>query len=181
MELFKIVSRHWKSMSIRTCSILFFICFGITVFCAACGSGGCLDNGSTLPLAGFYSSSSGSAISVDSLEVRGLGAPNDSVLLQPKRATSSVYLPFRANYESVQWVFSFETAALNFPELYDTLSFEYTTIPYFASADCGAMYIYRVNHIEVTKHLIDSVVVTDSLFTNVDIQQIKIYFRTSEE
>lgn len=150
------------------------------VSAASCGSGGCLENGSTLPLAGLYSSYSGSAITLDSLEVRGIGAPNDSLLVDPSSRVNSIYMPFRADYESVSWVFSIKMRDYDYPELYDTLTFSYQTIPYFASADCGAMYIYRVTSYSVTHHLIDSVVVTDSLFTNVDREQIKIYYRTSE-
>lgn len=157
------------------------IAIGLSVSAAGCGSGGCLENGSTLPLAGLYSSSNGKAISVDSLEVRGVGAPNDSVLLYPTRGTSQIYMPFRADFEEVKWVLSIKKAGYDYPQFYDTITFGYRTIPYFASADCGAMYIYRVNRIVSTNHLIDSVTVTDSLFTNVDREQIRIYFRTAEE
>lgn len=155
-------------------------CF-LAIFIGGCGSAGCLDNGSTLPLAGLFSSETGSAISVDSLEIRGVGAPNDSVLLNPARATASVYLPFRADYEEVRYVFSIKSKGLDYPWLYDTITFRYQTIPYFASADCGAMYIYRLSGLATTHNLIDSVTVTDSLFTNVDRQQIKIFYRTGEE
>lgn len=154
---------------------------GLAVCAAGCGSSGCLENGSTLPLAGLYSSSTQSPISVDSLEVRGLGAPSDSLLVSPGRATRSIYMPFRANYESVSWVFSIRTKALDYPELFDTITFDYTTIPYFASADCGALYIYRLRSFSYTRHLIDSVAVTDSLFTNVDREQIMIFYRTAQE
>ena len=159
---------------------LIAIVTGLAMFIAACSSSGCLENGSTLPLAGLYSSSTGNAISIDSLEVRGIGAPGDSVLLSPSRGVSSIYMPFRADYESVSWVFSVASRALNYPELYDTITFGYTTIPYFAGADCGALYIYRVNTISTTRHLIDSVIVSDSLFTNADREQIRIYYRTSD-
>ena len=158
-----------------------FACAILAVAAAACGSGGCLENGSTLPLAGLYSSSTDKEIAVDSLEVRGLGAPADSVLLSPGRGASKIYMPFRADYESVSWVFSIHTRELNYPELYDTITFEYTTIPYFASADCGALYIYRVDRFTTTTHLIDSVAITDPLFTNVDREQIRIYYRTAQE
>ena len=156
-----------------------FACIG-AAFCS-CGSGGCLENGSTLPLAGLYSAETQKSISVDSLEVRGIGAPDDSLLVSPGRGTSSIYMPFRADFDKIDWVFAFRTEALDYPQLYDTLSFEYTTIPYFASADCGAMYVYHVNKVNVTHHLIDSVAVTDSLFTNVDREQIKIFYRTEQE
>lgn len=154
---------------------------GLAIGAWSCGSNGCLENGSTLPLAGLYSSTTGSAISVDSLKVMGIGAPLDSLLVIPGRGVSSIYMPFRADQESVSWVFSIQTIALNHPQLFDTITFGYETIPYFASADCGAMYIYRVKRISHTTHLIDSVIVTDSLFTNVDREQIKIYYRTAEE
>lgn len=160
---------------------LIAVTVGFAAVTAACGSSGCLENGSTLPLAGLYSSYTGAQISIDSLEVRGIGAPNDSVLIVPTRNTRSIYLPFRADYESVSWVFSVHQSAVYYPELYDTITFGYETIPYFASADCGAMYVYRLNRIAYTTHLIDSVTVTDSLFTNVDREQIKIFYRAAEE
>ncbi len=42
------------------------------------------------------------------------------------------------------------------------------------------MYYYRINRCTTTYNLIDSVVVADSLITNVDMVRIKIYFRTAE-
>ena len=90
-------------------------------------------------------------------------------------------MPFRADFPSVSWVFSIKMARLDYPELYDTVTFDYNTITYFASADCGAMYIYKVTDVRYTTNLIDSVAITDSLFTNVDREQIKIFYRTDDE
>lgn len=42
------------------------------------------------------------------------------------------------------------------------------------------MYYYQVNHVSTTTHLIDSVVVADSLITNVEATRIYIYFKTAE-
>ena len=47
---------------------------------AGCNTSGCLDNRSALPLAEFRSSATGDAISVDSLEVAGVDAPDGDVL-----------------------------------------------------------------------------------------------------
>lgn len=38
---------------------------------------------------------------------------------------------------------------------------------------------YDLKHLAYTTHLVDSVAVTDSTFNNVDIERIKIFFRTS--
>lgn len=146
----------------------------------ACNSSGCLDNGSALPLAGFYSSSTAKSISVDSLQISGVGAPGDSILHE-KGAISQIYLPFKADAPEVKWVFAYKQKALDRPELYDTLTFRYSTIPYFASEECGAMYIYRVEDYSCTDHLIDSVKLIDPLITNVELERIQIYFRTAQE
>lgn len=69
---------------------------------------------------------------------------------------------------------------LDNPDLIDTVEFEYESIPYFASEECGASYRYRVTKVSHTTHLIDSVRMADSLITNIDRVAILIYFRTQE-
>ncbi len=121
----------------------------------------------------------GQAISVDSLAIGGVGAPNDSLLVSPSTSASQTYLPFRASKSSTSFYVEYRQASLNFPELNDTLTFDYEARPYFASEECGAMYHYLITRFSYTTHLIDSVAVTDSLITNIDRESIKIYFRTS--
>jgi hypothetical protein len=43
------------------------------------------------------------------------------------------------------------------------------------------MYRYNIKEVSYTTHLIDSIAVLDSLITNVDDTQLRIYFRTSDE
>ncbi|MFG6385386.1 MAG: hypothetical protein K1V80_02765 [Muribaculaceae bacterium] len=148
---------------------------------AGCNSAGCLDNGSTLPLAKFYSSATAAAVAIDSLQIQGIGAPGDSILVQAGSATSQAYMPLRPDQPSTSWVFSYKQGILANPAFNDTLTFTYQTIPYFASEECGAMYIYRIESLTHTTHLIDSVLLTDQLFTNVEAERIKIYFRTAQE
>lgn len=146
---------------------------------AGCNTSGCLDNQSALPLAGFYSSS-GSEISVRGLRISGVGAPNDSVVNDTAAAISTVYLPMRSTTDNTAWCIHYKQEGIDDPAYNDTISFGYTSEPYFASEECGAMYYYRINSVRTTTHLIDSVVVTDSLITNVDVTRIRIYLRTSD-
>ena len=148
---------------------------------AGCNTTGCLDNGSAIPLAGFYSSSTGGSISLDSLTVTGLHAPGDSALLRPGKVASSIYLPMRPGAPSTAWVIAYAYKAFDYEWFNDTVTFEYESIPYFASEECGAMYCYNIDKVSCTHNLIDSVSLTDPLVTNVDIQTIKIYFRTASE
>lgn len=65
--------------------------------------------------------------------------------------------------------------------LSDTITFRYTSIPYFASEECGAMYRYTIESVGSTNYLIDSVSVVEPLVTNMELTNVKIYFPTSAE
>lgn len=150
-----------------------------TIALAACNTSGCLDNRSALPLAEFRSSATDAAIYVDSLEVAGVDAPEGAVLSEFTTRKSQLYLPMRSTASSTAWRFIYRQKALDFEELIDTVAFHYASIPYFASEECGATYRYRVERVATTHHLIDSVVMADSLITNVDKVSVLVYFRTS--
>lgn len=152
----------------------------LAVAAASCNSSGCLDNGSAIPLAGFYSSATAKGISLDSLDITGLDAPGDSAIVRPGSGNSQVYLPMRPAAPATAWVIAYAYKALNNPALNDTIRFVYESIPYFASEECGAMFAYRVTSLTHTDHLIDSVTMTDPLVTNADLETIKIFFRVSE-
>ncbi len=146
----------------------------------ACNNVGCTENRNSIPLAGFYSYSTHAPITVDSVAIGGVGAPADSLLVRPSTKGSQVYLPLRSSADVTKFYIRYKQKALDYPELYDTLTFTYTSVPYFASEDCGAMYHYRITRLEYTTHLIDSVGMTDSLVTNLERENIKIFFRTAE-
>lgn len=144
----------------------------------SCSDSACLDNKSAIPLAGFYDSSTRRAIKVDSLQIGGVNAPNDSLLLDNKSA-DEVFLPMRSAYTSTSFYIHYTSLGLRDPALNDTLVFDYESLPYFASDECGAMYIYRVRKFSYTRHLIDSIGIVDSLITNANKQYMHIYFRTT--
>lgn len=147
---------------------------------SSCSNVGCTENQNSVPLAGFYSMQTGEKIAPDSLAVGGVDAPNDTLLLGPGSKVSTLYLPFRSTQPSTEFYIQYKAKELDYDWLIDTLRFDYTATPYFASEDCGAMYHYRITAYTYTTHLIDSVAVTDSLITNIDRETIQIYFRTAE-
>lgn len=143
-----------------------------------CSSGGCTENQTCVPRAGFYSYNTGNKITVDSLEIGGVGAPGDSLLVSGN--AGQTLLPLRANYPSASFFIRYTAHDLAFFDIVDTIFIDYTTIPYFADEDCGAMYRYTINRLTHTSELIDSVALVDSIVTNVDLEQIQIFFRTGE-
>jgi len=159
---------------------ILFISIGLLASISGCDTDGCLENQSSIPLAGFYSASSKTNISLDSLEIGGIGAPNDSLIVSSGTNVSQAYLPFRSSESATAFYLHYEYKTLNNTALNDTLWFEYTSNPYFVSEECGAMYQYDITSVKYTTHLIDSIAITDSTITNLDIERIRIYFRTIE-
>lgn len=151
----------------------------MTAVLTGCSNVGCTENRNSIPIAGFYSSSTLEPVTLGSLAIGGVGAPGDSLLMSPSLSGSQVYLPLRSTASQTKFYIRYMQEELNHPELYDTLSFTYTSVPYFASEDCGAMFHYRITSLEYTTHLLDSVGVVDSLITNLERETIQIFFRIS--
>lgn len=163
-----------KNVIIGVMSVLLFVA-------TACNVAGCYDNQNSIPLAKFYSYQTKNAISVDSISLGGVGAPADSLLLDNASAVSQVYMPLRSTQSSTSYFIHYNQEALSDTRLNDTITFHYTSIPYFESAECGAMFRYKISSYDYTRHLIDSVGLLDSLITGADVERIRIYFRTNEE
>ncbi len=147
-----------------------------------CNTDGCTDNRSALPLMAFYSSTTDAPMMLDSIGIGGVDAPRDSLLVYPGESTLSAYLPFRFEKNSTSFFFhyAYPQQGLDDPRFNDTITFHYASEPYFASEECGAFYVYTIKKVDYTRHLIDSVAVTDSVVTNVEMERIRVYFRTSE-
>lgn len=158
--------------------VLAYILAGVALLAAitGCNTSGCLDNGSSLPLAGFYNTA-GQAVEIDSLAIHGIGAPGDSLLVAPGTAVSEVYLPLRSTSSTTSYVLHYAYQGLDSVAYNDTITFDYTSSPYFVSEECGAMYRYHIDRLAYTTHLIESIEITDSLITNTNLQRIKIYMR----
>ncbi|MFI3239723.1 MAG: DUF6452 family protein [Bacteroidales bacterium] len=162
--------------------ILFIALVGALSQLPSCGIAECYENTSSIPLAGLYSSSTLSSISIDSITVYGIGAPGDSILLDNESSITQVYMPFRVDNGGVtQYVFHWEQSAISDSIYNDTLTFVYAEIPQFHSFECGAMYYYELEEFSYTQNIIDSVAVTTDMFTNVDVETIEIYLKTSDE
>lgn len=154
------------------------------IIVTACVSNECLDNKNSLPLAGFYASGeSEQKVTLDSISIFGIDAPEKSMILDSATNISSVYLPFRIDQPSTTYVIRYEQKAISDSRYNDTLQFDYDIIPYFVSSACGAIYKYKINRIVQTHHLIDSVVCTspDQIIDNTAIENIRIYFRVNSQ
>lgn len=143
----------------------------------SCSSDGCLDNQSSIPLAGFYSSATNEAVSLDSINIYGIGATGDSLLSVIGTSTQQVYLPFRSTQDSTSFCVHYGYTEVSSPEMNDTILFKYNSTIYFASEECGAMYKYDITSVQYTRHIIDTIIISNPEINNIDIERIKIYFQ----
>lgn len=170
----------------RSMQLLFQVCMllgaAIAVTTTGCNTQGCTENRSALPMMGFYSSTTGNAITLDSLEIGGVGAPDDSLLVHSGEKVKTLYLPFRFDSDETSFFihYDYKEQGLDSPEFDDKISIRYTSEPYFASEECGAYYIYTIKELTYTTHLIDRIEIVDSIISNIDMERIKVFFRTSE-
>lgn len=161
----------------RLFPLILILFFG--VMSIGCNSTGCLENRSSIPMVEFYSSTTEEPITPDSIAIGGVGAPNDSLLLTEKQRVGKIYLPFRSNKTSAAYYIDYRWKGV--PDGFtDTVWFDYKAIPYFASSECGAMYRYRIENVRHTDILLDSVVLLDSLITNIQEPSIRFYFPTGK-
>ncbi|MCH5233010.1 MAG: hypothetical protein J1E78_05155 [Muribaculaceae bacterium] len=145
---------------------------------SGCSNEECYENQNSLPLAGFYSSEEQpQAISIDSLTILGVGVPGDSILQDSVRSLSEVYLPFRIDQGSTTYEIRYLGGTAGLLRLSDFITFNYDIIPQFVSSACGAVYYYKINSIQHTNNYIDSVTCPGGEITNVNSQNLRIYFR----
>lgn len=146
----------------------------------SCSTNGCLENQSAVPRCGFYSMGSKSAVSIDSISVYAVGVPGDSMLVRCGKGVTSLYMPLDMSADVTHYVLHYDAEMLRDERLNDTLTIHYDRVPYFVSSECGAMFFFDVTGYEYTRHLVDSVAVTTTRFTNVDTETIKFYMRTGD-
>lgn len=82
---------------------------------AGCNNTGCVDNQSSIPLAGFYSYETLGTISLSNISVGGVDAPDDSLLLDHE-SVAEVYLPFRSLLDETAFFIRYEDTGEPDPE-----------------------------------------------------------------
>ncbi len=165
------MKRSWLNKFLPTVAV-------IATMCCGCSDDVCYDNTSALALLRFYTSGTTTQVSPVATSIGGIGVPGDTLLLDSVTA-GDVYLPLRPNVTTSQFKIRLCRIADNDTTFVtDTLTVGYTPLPYFVSHECGAMYHFRLNDVDVTRHLIDSVAIAAAVVTNVPQVSLRIYIPT---
>lgn len=153
----------------------------LTPVITSCSDQGCLDNRNSIPLVKLYDfNSPAKTISIDSISVYGLDQIRDSILIDSVNGTSELSLPFRINFDSTVYVIQYNYQWNVNRKMNDTLVFFYDSYIYFASIDCGSMFNFTLDSMRYTKHMLDSVAVTNAEITNKNVENIRLFYPTAE-
>ena len=79
---------------------------------------------------------------LDSLEMRGVGAPGDSLLIAKGESRAWVYLPFRFDDGETTFIMHYAYPGLDSPALDDVVTFRYVAEPFFASVDIERIKVF---------------------------------------
>ncbi len=122
----------------------------------------CTENKNALPRADFMGTlSPGEQLTLTGLQIEGVGAPGDSLLIEPSSTISEFYIPFRIDTDRTVYRFTLEDRGLQ-----SEVTFDYDRIPTFVSAECGVSYRYEIRDIVCSGTLIDSVTCPDGYIDN---------------
>lgn len=146
----------------------------------SCAGDGCTSGTSSVPRAGFYASSTGDAISIDSLSVYGVDVPGDSMLLRCARSVHQTYMPLRISQGSTRYVLHYDQKAICDERNNDTITIAYDAKPLFVSDECGVIYVYDITDCKYTNHILESVELVYPHVSNYDVEALKLYFKTDE-
>ncbi len=156
--------------------------FGCSLLTCGCSSEECLQNRNALPLAGFYNAEDHKQeVTINSLEVYGIGAPGDSILSPGTQGINQLYLPFRLDQDTTRYVFRYLQEDLAQADIRDTVTFIYDRNPRFVSSACGVSYVFGIKKIRYTRSIIDSVACPLEEITNMDTENLSIFFHVSTE
>ncbi len=154
------------------------ILLSMLVLLAACGSSGCYENRSSIPIAALYASNAPSqAIAIDSVSLYGIGQSEQTMLLDCAKQVTTMTMPLRNDADTTIYVIQYDMKALSHTTRYnDTITWIYTRYPYFISGDCGVVFNYAIDTIYYTCNLLDSLAIMVDEVTNVSQETIRLYY-----
>lgn len=167
-------------------SRLYLAVGGLTLtLLSACTSLDCPLDNIVVMTCGLYQAEDGTRLTLsDTLTVRGGGITKDTVLLNRGVGISDFLIPLRQSVTRDTLFFDFSNARGQ--SATDTVYVEHTNQPHFESIDCPTAVFHNLTSVSWTSHAlsrlpltIDSVAIVRQLVDYDDIENLKIYLRST--
>ncbi len=149
---------------------LYIFLSALILFCLSCAPQTCYDNVDAEVKASMYLYSTKKAQAPDSISVWGLGMESDK-LFDKVRNVKIMNLPLNVTTDSCVFV-------IEINDVFDTISFAYDSFEYLISKECGYTYFHTLSEDSpyYTNHAIDSVSVKKRSITNLNEENIRIFY-----
>lgn len=146
---------------------IFFISV-ITLFLFSCTEGTCFEETESYVKATFYLNETTKAIAPDTLSLHGLG--RDSILYRNATGVKIALFPLNSSAESSKFIIIINNIT-------DTIEFRYTSYPHLISKECGYTYYHHLEADPIyTQHAIYTVFVANETITNLNVENIRIFY-----
>lgn len=136
----------------------------------SCNDASCTDSTQVVMKIGFYKQSENKNITFDSLTVRGLYHPKDSILYNKSRAVKSISLPLHIVQDSTVYEINYYKSNSATVAHIDTIVLYHTNKPYFVSQDCGCTVFATITGFKTTGHRINNIRILINEVTNKSVE-----------
>jgi Family of unknown function (DUF6452) len=145
---------------------LFIIVPAIILLIASCVAGSCFEETESYLKASFYLNTTLTA--PDSLTLYGLNS--DSLIYNKTVNVQPALIPLNASKESSSFV-------LQVDGISDTIEFRYTSYPHLISKECGYTFYHQLDTLpRFTKHFIKDIYTSNETITNLNVENIRIFY-----
>jgi hypothetical protein len=147
---------------------LYIILSGIVLYFISCTQGSCFEETESYLKASLYSFDTKKLTAPTSLTLSGL---NDTTKIYNK-ATNVIHGLFPLNASELSCTFVIIINGVT-----DTIKFQYDTYPHLISKECGYTYYHTIETEPVPSyHSIDSISIINKTITNLNVENIRIYY-----
>jgi|ERR1035437_322492 hypothetical protein len=147
---------------------LLIILPGIILYMLSCTAGSCFEETESYIKASFYDNATTKLLAPDSLTLYGLN--NDSMIYNKSISVQPALIPLNSSTDSCTFV-------IQINGVNDTIVFKYSSYPHLISKECGYTFYHHIDTVRnYTKHLIKDIYTANSTITNLNVENIRIFY-----
>lgn len=150
---------------------IFIVLSGFIMFLVSCTPGSCFEDTKSYLKATFYikiNDNESKSNPPDTLTLRGLN--RDSVIYNKALKVQPALFELNASSSKAAFIITINGVT-------DTIEFSYSSYPHFISKECGYTFYHQLENAPVyTLHAIDSVYVANKTITNLNVENIRIFY-----
>lgn len=140
----------------------------VIVIAFSCSEGACFEETEAYLKGSFYRRPPLKLTAPDSLTLYGSDRPGQTIYKR-KSGVQPALIPLNSAAETSEFVMKINGIS-------DTLEVRYTTFPALISKECGYTFFHDIDTIIYSTHIIDSIKISKSRITNLDEENIRIYY-----